>query len=137
MRPLLFQIFLTGIAIIGLGIFSPQVLPKNPALEFLQGAFTLGGGILICGFFALKMHWHGIIGAAVMALLGTARGAANLPDFFRFVAGDRSRSLAPLLEFAVTAASVALLAAVVRTLLRERVRRLQESREAENRPADR
>jgi hypothetical protein len=121
-----FLIFLSGAAILALGVVAHRVLGKTEALAFIQGALTLGGGIIICGLFSLKMQWHGLIGAGVLALLGTARGAANLPDALKLLAGDRSRGPAPALELGVTALCLLLLARVLAALHRERTRRMLE-----------
>jgi hypothetical protein len=121
-----FLIFLSGAAILALGFVAHHLLGKNDALAFIQGALTLGGGIIICGLFSLKMQWHGLIGAGVLALLGTARGAANLPDLLKLFAGDRSRGPAPVLELGVTAVCLLLLVRVLVALQRERTRRMLE-----------
>lgn len=119
-------IFGTGILVIALGFLGKRELPGDPGFAFLQGALTLGGALAICGVFSLRMRWHGCIGAGVVALLGAARGAGNLPDLARYFAGERVRGLAPLFEGAITLACLALLLAVLRVLQRERARRLLE-----------
>ncbi|RYD46463.1 MAG: hypothetical protein EOP83_29640, partial [Verrucomicrobiaceae bacterium] len=63
-------IFIGGILIAALGFMVFQQT-KDPTL--LQGGLTLGGGLVICGFFSLRAKWHGITGAAVLALLLAAR----------------------------------------------------------------
>ena len=125
-RPMRFQIFFSGAMILFLGVAGMELLPKNEALALLQGALTLGGGMIICGLFSLKMQWHGIIGAGVLALLGAARGAGNVPDFVKLLAGDHARGPAPALELGVTLISLVLLLRVIRALQRERVRRMLE-----------
>lgn len=128
----------TGLVVLGCGFAAVSSLERNAGFALLQGALTLGGGLLICGFFSLRSYWHGVIGAGVLALLGAGRSIANLPDAFRFLAGDRSRGIAPVLEVIVTVSCLALLAGVARALLRERVRRLTEqrlAREAEEQQA--
>lgn len=127
-----FYIFLSGLLILATGGAALHFLPKAQAFEFLEGALKLGGGILICAIFSLKMEWHGIIGAGIMALLGTARGLANLPGLMKYLSGDRSREEAPLLELGVTVLCLLLLVRVLRVLSRERVRRMLE---AEDPPA--
>ncbi|MDP4896479.1 MAG: hypothetical protein NWR03_01730, partial [Akkermansiaceae bacterium] len=67
------SIFFAAVTIIATGIAGLSLLEKDPAIGFLSGALTLGGGILICGLFTLKMPWHGIAGAGVLALLGLCR----------------------------------------------------------------
>ncbi len=121
-----FQIFFSGAMILILGVMGMQVLAKNDALAFLQGALTLGGGMLICGLFSLKMQWHGIIGAGVLALLGAARGVGNVPDFVKLLSGDHARGPAPALELGVTLISAILLLRVLRALQAERIRRMLE-----------
>ncbi len=95
-------------------------------MQFLDGALKLGGGIIICGIFSLKMQWHGIVGAGILALLGLARGLANLPGLFKFLTGDRSHATAPLLEAGVALLCLLLLIRVIRELYRERLRRMLE-----------
>lgn len=119
-------IFLSGAVILALGFVAHHLLGKTEALAFIQGALTLGGGLLICGLFSLKMQWHGLIGAGVLALLGTTRGAANLPDALKLFAGDRGRGPAPALELGVTAVCLLLLVRVLAALRRERTRRMLE-----------
>jgi hypothetical protein len=117
-------IFLSGAVILALGFVAHHLLGKTEALAFIQGSLTLGGGLVICGLFSLKMPWHGLIGAGVLALLGTTRGAANLPDALKLFAGDRSRGPAPALG--VTAVCLLLLVRVLAALQRERTRRMLE-----------
>ena len=84
------SIFLSGAAILAMGGIAMGVLAKADAVGFLTGAMQLGGGIVICGLFSLKMHWHGVIGAGILALLGAARGLGNVPGLAKFAAGDRT-----------------------------------------------
>lgn len=128
------QIFASGFLMLGLGILGMLQLDKKVGLEMLQGALLLGGGLIICGLFTLKMHWHGITGAGVLGLLGAARGLANLPGFFRWIAGDQSRGFAPAIELAFTLLCAALMFRVMRSLQRERTRRLlaQEEQDLES-----
>lgn len=121
-----FQIFFSGAAVIGLGVAAMNTLERNQSLGFLQGALTLGGGLLICGLFSLKMKWHGIVGAGVLALLGAARGIGNLPDLALFLSGERERGAAPVLELGITMVCLVLLARVLAALYRERIRRMLE-----------
>ena len=74
MKAIRVAIFLAAAAVIGLGFLGLNVLEKDPGMAFLLGSLTLGGGILISGLFSLKMPWHGIIAAGVLALLGFGRG---------------------------------------------------------------
>jgi hypothetical protein len=124
-----FLIFLTGASVLATGALALQQLPKPQAMQFLDGALKLGGGIVICGIFSLKMRWHGITGAGILALLGLARGLANLPGLFKFIGGDRSHDTAPLLEAGVTALCLLLFVRVIRELYRERLRRMLEQPE--------
>ncbi len=119
-----FQVFLSGVAVLALGAAATHLLAGNESLAFLQGALTLGGGIIICGLFALKSYWHGLIGAAILGLLGCARGLGNLPDLLKLVAGDRQRGAAPIMELAVTLICGWLLLRVLGALQRERTRRM-------------
>lgn len=111
---------------IALGLAAQNFLERQDAVAFLQGALTLGGGLIICGLFSLKMHWHGLIGAGVLALLATARGLGNLQALAKLIAGDHSRGPAPWMELAVTLISLALLLRVLRVLQREKIRRMLE-----------
>jgi hypothetical protein len=122
------RIFFSGAAIIGLGVLAGRLLEKKAADEFLLGTLTLGGGLIICGLFTLKMRWHGVIGAGVLALLGAGRGIGNLPDLAALFIGDRERGPAPALEFGVTAVCLTLLLAVLTELFRERTRRMLEEK---------
>jgi hypothetical protein len=124
-----FQIFMCGATILALGLTAPQMLDRNDGLAFIQGALTLGGGMIICGLFSLKMQWHGVIGAGVLAMLGTARGLGNIPGLVKFLAGDRPRGAAPMLEVGVTLVCLILLVRVLRALQRERTRRMLEELE--------
>jgi hypothetical protein len=122
------QIFTSGAAILALGASATRLLERQDALAFLQGAFTLGGGIIICGLFSLRNKWHGLIGAGVLALLGTARGIGNIPDLVLLVRGDVRRGPAPAMELGVTLICLLLLLRVLRVLQRERTRRMLEEK---------
>jgi hypothetical protein len=121
-----FQIFFSGATVLALGAAAMQMLERNAAIGFLQGALTLGGGFIICGLFSLKMKWHGIIGGGVLALLGSARGLANLPDLARFLTGEGERGSTPVLELGVTVVCLVLLFRTMAVLYRERLRRMLE-----------
>ncbi len=121
-----FQIFFSGAAVLALGVAAMQMLEKDAAIGFLQGALTLGGGIIICGLFSLKMKWHGIIAAGVLGLLGAARGIGNMPDLARFLAGEGERGATPVLEFGVTVVCLVLLIRTLAALFHERVRRMMD-----------
>lgn len=120
-------ILVSGLVILALGVVAMAVLDRPYSLGFLDGALKLGGGIVICALFSFKMKWHGFIGAGVIALLGAARGLANLPGLAEFLGGDRPRGAAPLLELGVTVISVLLCVKIIRVLSQERVRRMLES----------
>ena len=122
-----FYIFFSGLTILATGWAATHLLPRPQSIEFLQGALQLGGGIVICGLFSLRVKWHGLIGAGIMALLGAARGLANVPGLLKFLGGDRSRQTAPVLEFGVTVICLLLLVKVIRALYQERVRRMLEA----------
>lgn len=121
-----FQIFFSAVVVIGLGLFAMQILERNEALGFLQGALTLGGGLLICGLFSLKSQWHGIIGAGVLALLGSGRGLGNFPHLLDVLSAKADLGAAPLIELGVTLVCLVLLARVLAALNRERVRQMLE-----------
>lgn len=122
-----FHLLFCSVAIISLGIYGTQVLEKGPAMAFLQGALTLGGGIFICLLFSLRSYWHGIIGAGVLALLGTARGLGNIPHIAQYIVGlNREDGPTPLFELCVLLVSAVLLLKVVQALLVERARRQME-----------
>lgn len=124
-----FYIFFSGLTILAMGVAAMYVLDQKNAPGFLQGALTLGGGIVICAVFSIKMRWHGIIGAGILALLGAARGLGNVPDWAKFAAGQRPRGATPLLEMGVTLICLLLLVRIIRALSRERLRRMLESEE--------
>lgn len=119
-------IFLAAAAILGLGFFGMTSLGKDDGMAFLLGCLTLGGGLLISGLFSLKMPWHGIIGAGVLALLGFGRGALNLPDFAKYLVGERERGVAPALELCVTLVCAMLLLRVLRAWAADRRRSAME-----------
>lgn len=120
-----------GLVIIATGIAAMSILAKQDSVGFLQGALTLGGGIVICGAFSVKMKWHGIIGAGILAMLGAARGVGNLPGLAKFLTGERPRGATPVLEVGVTLICLLLLLKIIRALSQERVRRMLESEEQE------
>ena len=123
-RAMRYPVFLSGAAILAMGVVATRLMGREEAMAFLFGALTLGGGLIICGLFSLKMRWHGLIGAGVLALLGAARGLANLPEWLKLAAGGGMRGPAPALELGVTLLCVSLLLRVVGTLRRERARRM-------------
>ena len=112
---------------LALGFYGMSLLPKMEAMALLQGTLLLGGGILICGLFSLKMKWHGIVGAGVIALLGAARGLGNVPKFVRLISGDSTIGPMAAIEFGFTVTCLVLLFRVVQALQQERTRRMLES----------
>lgn len=122
-----FFVFVCGVTIVAMGVATSQLMVRDEWLGFFQGALTLGGGIIICGLFSLKMPWHGLIGAGVLALLGAARGLGNIPGVIKFFGGDRGRGSLPVFEFGVTVICMLLLMRIIRALQRERLRRMLES----------
>jgi hypothetical protein len=111
-----YYIFGCGLAVLALGWAATAVLEKDYAQGFLNGALQLGGALLICGLFSIKM----------LSLLGAARGLGNVPGLVKFLAGDRPRGVAPLLEMGVTLVCAVLLVKVIRAWQRERLRRMLE-----------
>jgi hypothetical protein len=117
-------IFTAGIMTTVLG-FAAESNLGDPAL--FQGAITLGGGWIICGFFTYHSKWHGIIGAGVLALLGAARCAPALLSL-----GKKDAPAAPY-QAAALLISLFVLISAIRLLRAERARRqieeLQRSEE--------
>lgn len=123
MKGIRIAIFLAAATVIGLGFLGLRLLEKDDGMALLLGSLTLGGGILISGLFSLKMPWHGILAAGVLALLGFGRGVLNIPGFADYLGGGRERGIAPVLEAAVALVCIFLLLAVHREWSRERLRR--------------
>lgn len=119
-------LFLAAAVIIGLGVFGTMCLAKAPAMAFLLGTLTLGGGFLICGLFSLNAPWHGILGGGVLALLGFSRGILNAPDFAEFLTGSRIRGMLPPLEMVVALVCIVVLLRVYRAWSQERIRRMRD-----------
>jgi hypothetical protein len=124
-----YLILLCGLLILAMGVAAMFILEKTDGQGFLYGAMQLGGGLLICGIFTFRMPWHGIIGAGVIALLGTARGLGNVPGLVKFLGGNRDHGTTPLLELGVTIICFLLCLRVLRVLQQERVRRMLEQAE--------
>jgi len=120
------SIFLSGAAIIVIGMGAVSQLERELGIPLLQGALTLGGGLIICGLFSFRMLWHGVMGAGLLALLGLGRGVLNFPDAAKYIAGERARGQAPILELAVTVTCAFLLMRILGAWKRERTRRLLE-----------
>lgn len=119
-----FSIFFSGVAVLLIGFLGQGQMERESGFAFVTGTMTLGGGFLICGVFSIKMLWHGVIGAGVLALLGAGRGLLNLGDLAKYFVGERERGGAPPLEFAVLLVCVFLLMRVLHVLARERTRRM-------------
>ena len=120
-------IFLAAAVTIGLGFYGTGLMEKDDGMAFLLGCLTLGGGFIITGLFSLKMPWHGIIGAGVLALLGFGRGVLNFPGFAKYLTGERDRGVAPALELCITLICAMLLVRVIRTLAAEKARHARDS----------
>lgn len=121
------HIIASGAVMLGLGFLAMAQLEREVALKLLQGSLLLGGGLIICGLFSLQMKWHGIAGAGVLGLLGGARGLGNLPGLAQWLGGDHSRGIAPWIEAVFTLLCLMLMVRVMRSLQRERSRRLLEA----------
>jgi hypothetical protein len=119
-------IFIIGVAIIGIGILGLSRIEKDAAMALMVGSLTLGGGFIICGLFSIKMLWHGVIGAGVLALISFGRGLFNLADAAQFIVGERPRGNEPLFELAVTILSALLLTRILAAWGKERRRRMLE-----------
>lgn len=119
-------IFLAAIAIIGFGFFALQSLQKEVGTGFFLGALTLGGALLISGLFSFSSAMHGLMGAAILALLGFGRGIFNFPGLARFLVGERERGAAPLFEFGITIICAMLLLNLWRAWSSERLRRMTD-----------
>ncbi|MEI7912279.1 MAG: hypothetical protein WCK77_21820 [Verrucomicrobiota bacterium] len=124
--PMRIPIFLSGLAILSLGLAAMSVLGKPACYGFLTGALTLGGALIICGLFSLRNRWHGIVGAGVIALLGASRGIENLAALPGVLLDKQPHGPAPWLEAAVAIICILLLTLVVRTLFAEKTRRLRD-----------
>jgi hypothetical protein len=122
-----FSIFVAAMAIIGFGFLALDSLEKEVGIGFFLGALTLGGALLIAGLFSFSSAIHGLMGAAVLALLGFGRGIFNFPGLASFFAGERERGTAPLLEFGITIICAMLLLKLWRAWISERMRRMLDS----------
>jgi hypothetical protein len=121
------QILVTGFLILLAGIAGLFLLPKMPAMEFFRGAGTLGGALVICGFFTLNSFWYGVIGAGVISLIGAGKGLLGLAEMKDFLTGQSHRGFAPPVELAITIACLVLLFRCVSAMKAERTRRMLES----------
>lgn len=112
-------IFTAGIMTTVLGFMAESQL-GDPAL--FQGAITLGGAWIICGFFSgsKQWYWHAIIAAGVLGLLGAARCAPSILSL-----GNPDEPAAPF-QSAALVISLFVLVSTVRVLRAERARRQLE-----------
>jgi hypothetical protein len=121
-----FQIFLAGFAVLALAYAGSEVLFDDERLGFLIDALKLGGALLICGLFSLRMPLHGMIGAAVVALIGASFGIQHFAVIPRFWFGERRPEPVEMLSSAATLICVLLVVSVLRFLFAEKRRRLLE-----------
>ncbi len=119
-------IFFIGVAIIAIGVLGLSRIEKDAAMALFVGCLTLGGGFIICGLFSIKMLWHGVMGAGVIALISFGRGLFNLPDAAKFIIGERPRGNEPIFELAVTFLSALLLTRILAAWNKERRRKMLE-----------
>jgi hypothetical protein len=113
-----------ALVILGLGWNARGALPEQEGWGFFLGTLTLGGALLICALFSIRMPWHGLLGAGVVALMGAAKGLTNLPKAARHIVGEREADSAPLHELGITLVCLMLLVSVLQAWRRERVRRM-------------
>jgi len=126
-----FLLFVGAAAVLALGFTATRVLDHNSGFSFLLGSLQLGGGLAISGLFSLRWKWHGLLAGGAVALLGFARGLGNLPSLLKYLGGDRSENVRPVLESTATAICLILLISIVRALLEERRRKLLENVKSE------
>jgi hypothetical protein len=126
-----FLLFFGAALVLALGFTATRVLNHNGGLSFLLGALQLGGGLAISGLFSLRWKWHGLLAGGAVALLGFARGLGNLPSLLKYLSGERSEGVRPVLESTVTAVCLIVLLTVVRALFEERRKKLLENSEQE------
>jgi len=120
-------LIIAGLACAGLGLLGASGLEAQAALGYATTGFTLGGALLICGLFSLKNFWHGIIGGGVVALIGAVHNATAVVDLFRGLATGAGLQLPDACQASISILCFAMLAAVIRALLRERMKRQLES----------
>ncbi len=125
-------LILQGLMIIGIGFAGKMMHSgRNEGFSFLQGGLTLGGALLICGLFAIKNPWHGMIGGGVVALIGFCRTMVNLPNWLEWLGHANPRPAAtPLLEMLVVIISGSIAIIVLRKLLAEKTRRMLEEEDS-------
>ena len=117
MKTLRILAFTGGAALLALGFHGFHNL-GDPSL--LQGALTLGGGMIIAALFSLSPRWlwHGTGAIGVLTLLGAARSA---PGLTQAASGG-----APAYQATAFAISLAILVATLLTLRAERARLTRE-----------
>ena len=125
--PMRLHIILTGIVILLVGIAGLFFLPKLPAMEFFRGGATLGGALVICGFFTFNSYWYGVIGAGVISLIGAGKGLLGIAGMKDFILGQSNRGIAPAIELGITVACIVLLFRCVSAMKAERTRRMLEA----------
>ncbi len=116
-------LIIIAIACAGLGLLGATGIDGPAALGYASTGLTLGGALLICGLFSFQNRWHGIIGGGVVALIGAVHNAPAILDTLASLVTGNGISLADFCRAAISLHCFALLAAVVRALLRERLRR--------------
>lgn len=116
-------IFLAAAAVAACGFLGAAALPPQESTSFAAGALTLAGALLICALFALHARWHGIGGAAVVALAGLARNIDSLLPLSRAAASQLAPPPGELHRAAIAALCLALFFLTARALLAERRRR--------------
>lgn len=124
-----FQIFLAGFAVLALAYAGSEVLFGDERLGFIIDALKLGGALLICGLFSLRMPLHGMLGAGVVALIGAAFGAQNLAVVPGFWFGKRPADPVALLSSAAALICLLLVLSVVRFLIAAKRRRQLDAEE--------
>jgi hypothetical protein len=125
LKPLLRFIFCVGILIIIIGFLGQRMLPGIPGFAFLNGGLSLGGGLIICWIFAIKNQWLGLIGAGIVSLIGFCKSITNLKGLMTWlIAPSPKPTLIPLLQISVAAMTFIILVFCIRSLLREKTRRI-------------
>jgi hypothetical protein len=124
-RPVILPlIFLAATAIVGCGFLGAATLPQGDSASFLGGALTLAGALLICGLFALHSRWHGIGGAAVVALAGGARNVDAVPAIVRATLQQQALPAGDAHRAAIAAICLVLFLLAGSAILRERRARM-------------
>jgi len=116
-------LIIVALACAGLGLLGATAIDGPAALGYAVTGLTLGGALLICGLFSLQNRWHGIIGGAVVALIGAVHNATAIAGTLHSLATGNGVPLAGLCRALISILCFALLAVVVRALLHERAKR--------------